>query len=114
MRVGIAGEQHHLEKEHARGPHRGAAAEPRQDQARDQRLHEKQQERRQENRRRVDQTRFASSEARPVYFAGVSARRRFFASGGMARPRMNFVSAARSSRRPRLIAFSFSYASGTP
>src|SRR5262252_8765648 len=97
MRVGVAGEQHHLEEQHAGGPYRGAAAEPRQDQARDQRLHQEQQERRQENRRRVDQTRFASSEASPVYFAGVSASRRFFASGGMARPRMNLANAPRSS-----------------
>src|SRR5262249_37251965 len=50
VRVGVSREEQHLEEQHAGGPHRGAAAEPRQDQARDQRLHQEQQERRQENR----------------------------------------------------------------
>jgi hypothetical protein len=53
MRVGVAREQQRLEEQHAGGPHRRAAAEPRQDQARDERLHQEQQERRQRDDRGV-------------------------------------------------------------
>jgi hypothetical protein len=49
VRVRVPREQQRLEEQHARGPDRGAAAEPRQDQARDQRLHQEQQERRKED-----------------------------------------------------------------
>ncbi len=78
MRVRISGEQHNLEEEHAGRPHRGAAAEPRQDQARDQRLHQEQQERRKKDRGRVDH-RGLSRRASPVrprgpYSAQASAR----------------------------------------
>src|SRR5688572_3360655 len=51
--VGIAGEEHALEKHQAGGPHRGRAAEPRQDLLGDDRLHQEQQERRKEDRPRV-------------------------------------------------------------
>jgi hypothetical protein len=53
MRVGVAREQQRLEEQHAGRPHRRAAAEPRQDQARDERLHQEQQERRQRDDRGV-------------------------------------------------------------
>src|SRR6185503_15545885 len=54
------------------------------------------------------QTRFARSAASPVYFAGVSASRRFFASSGIGRLFTNAASSRRSRRLPRLIALSLS------
>src|SRR6185503_6387980 len=54
------------------------------------------------------QTRFARSAASPVYFAGVSASRRFFASSGIGRFFTNAASSRRSRRLPRLIALSLS------
>ncbi len=52
MRVGIAGEQHRLEKHHGDRPDRGRAAENRQHHAREHRLHGEKQERAGENGRR--------------------------------------------------------------
>ena len=43
VRVGVAAEEEHLKEEHARRPDRGAAAEPREDEARNQRLDEEEQ-----------------------------------------------------------------------
>ena len=45
MRVGVAGEQRHLEEQQAAAPHRRSAAEPRQDEPGRHRLHEEQQKR---------------------------------------------------------------------
>ena len=44
VRVGIAREEHDLEKQHARRPHPRTAAEPRQDELADDRLHLEEQE----------------------------------------------------------------------
>ncbi len=54
VRVGVAGEQHGLEKHHRDRPHRGRAAEPRQHHLGEHRLHGEQQRRRQEDRRRIN------------------------------------------------------------
>ena len=55
MRVGVAPEEQHLEKQHAGGPHAGHAAEPRENEFPDQRLHLKQQKGAQKNGQRIDQ-----------------------------------------------------------
>ena len=49
VRIGVSGQQHQLEKQHRRAPHRGRSAEPRQNDLGDQRLHLKQQKGAQEN-----------------------------------------------------------------
>src|ERR1035441_10410501 len=55
VRVEIPQQKHRLEEKHAGGPHRGSAAEPRQNRLGDDGLDFKQQERRKRNRERVEQ-----------------------------------------------------------
>ncbi len=45
VRIGVAAKQQHLEEQHAGRPHRRAAAEPGQDQPRDERLHQEKKKR---------------------------------------------------------------------
>ncbi len=59
------------------------------------------------------QTSRARRVARPMYVAGVSSARRFFSAAGSGSPSMNCATAAASRLRPRVRAFSCSYASGT-
>ena len=61
VRIDVAGEQQHLEKEHADRPHRRAAAEPGQDDLGDERLHLEEQEGAQENRDGVEDHEILSS-----------------------------------------------------
>jgi hypothetical protein len=44
VRVSVAPDEQHLEEQHARRPHRRAAAEPGQDEAGDERLHQEEEE----------------------------------------------------------------------
>src|SRR6266567_8927380 len=53
MRIGIAGQQHHLKKEHASGPDAWSTAKPGQDIFADQRLHLEQQKRSDKDCQRV-------------------------------------------------------------
>ena len=57
VRVKISAQEHQLEKQQRRAPHRRRAAEPGQDEFRDQRLDLKEQERAQKDRNGVDEHR---------------------------------------------------------
>ncbi len=70
VRVGVAGEQRALEEHHARAPHRGSAAEQRQDHLADHRLHHEEKEGAGEERQRVQQQDGGQAPDPPVAAAG--------------------------------------------
>src|ERR1022692_3197929 len=71
VRVQVAQQQHHLEKQHAGGPHRGAAAEPGQDDLGYHRLHLEQQEGAHHNRQGVEEHGYLYA-ATPVTFSPIT------------------------------------------